>query len=407
MENILAIIFIFLVLSYALSYLFEKLRLPKLLGSLFAGLILGLPIVRYFLIDQNVEFVISTFAEVGIVFLMFYVGLSLDVSKFNRKDKSYLISVSIGSLVLGFMLAFFFSYLVFGFNLISSLVMGLALSVTSESVSANVLSKKNMLDTGISRYIMGAGVIIDIVGVIALGIMATLLKPGSAMFGSGFIAMIFKFILFFVLVYACKFIFIPISLKIAENQKKSSDLFLASIMIALFLASIGALLGLDTVVGALLGGMLVRYILINKRNRSSNHQLSKIVEMVESITFGYFALFFFIYVGMQANFGILIEKTTLSLSILLIAMIGSIFGPLIVSGLFFRKPLRGLLIGVGLSSRDAMGLVIATIAYTSGLVSLDIFNILIFMSFVTTVLTPLFFEFLIERHKTGIKKNKI
>lgn len=391
--EILGIIFLCLVLSYILSDLAEKLSLPSLVGPLLSGLILGLPIIKEFVFTPETISLIESFSEIGIVFLMFFVGLSIDLKRFKKDRTETILSGTlpfVASVGAGLLIGWIFSL-----DWKVGVLIGLCLAVTSEDVAANIMIRLRSIKTRIASIILGAGTINDILGVVSLGIVVTVF---SATFRGYFdiYLIVFYLTLFMAMVYLSRFLIIPVAMKFVIAEKSEVKLFMMSIMIALLMSAVASFLGLSSILGALLAGILVRYVLAKGSNRAKR-DITKIEELVEVITMGYFSLFFFLFIGMHANFSILITNPLLGILVLLVAFFVPLAICMIITGIGKRNYKEGWTVGWALIPRGAIGLVIANLAVINGIINNDIYSALIFMTFTTTVIAPIVFRFLIAK----------
>ncbi len=393
MDSILGIIFLCLVLSYILSDLAEKLTLPSLVGPLLSGLILGLPIIKDRIFTLETINLIESFSEIGIVFLMFFVGLSIDVKRF-KKDKTETILAGVLPFVVSIFAGFLIGW-VFSLEWRVSALIGLCLAVASEDVAATIMINLKAMGSRISSIILGAGTINDIMGIVSLGLVVTIF---SSTFNGYFdlYLIVLYLTLFMVMVYLSRFLIIPVALKFVVAEKSEVKLFMVSIMIAMLMAAVASFLGLSSILGALLAGMMVRYVLA-KGSKEAKKDVTKIEELVEVITMGYFSLFFFLFIGMHANFSILITNPLLGILIALVAFFVPLTVCMFITGIGKKNVKEGWTIGWALVPRGAIGLVIANLAVINNIINDDIYSALIFMTFTTTVIAPIVFRFLISK----------
>ncbi|MFH1850221.1 MAG: cation:proton antiporter [archaeon] len=392
--EVLALVFLCLTVSYIFSELAERVKLPRVLGSLFTGLVFGIPVVKYFIFTDASLTLMEAFAKMGLIFLMFYVGLELDFSDLTKRSGKAGM-VALFNSVLPFALGFF-TMRFLGYNNAVAIIVGACLSVTAEAVALDILKELNMMKTRIGRIIIEAGLFDDIVEILLVGGLITFIH--SAKLSTGLTETIFiicfDLSMFFILVYLSKFIVIPLVLGFAERQRSRVSLYISSTILALFMASLSVYFGLGEVVGAVLAGMIIRFTLL-RGSRAEKAEEKSIEEMIGLTTFGFFAPFFFIWVGMSSNFSVLLLDPVLAIAVTLAAfggkMIGSIMAILWSKGTL----LEGASIGWGMNSRGAVELVAAQLALTSGILSPNVFSALVFMAFVTTFFSPVFFKFFI------------
>src|SRR3989338_2084976 len=169
MATALIVILVSLGFAYFLSEIVKKLGLPRVVGQISAGLILGIPLVKGYLFTGDHLDILSFLANLGIVLLFYYVGLE---SNFNILTKNLKLSLMISlfntliPLILGFILMKF----LFGFSLVVSLIVGVSLAVSAQSVSLDILEELNLLKSRIGRLIISAGAIDDVFELILVGI---------------------------------------------------------------------------------------------------------------------------------------------------------------------------------------------------------------------------------------------
>ncbi|PIY60473.1 hypothetical protein COY95_01600, partial [Candidatus Woesearchaeota archaeon CG_4_10_14_0_8_um_filter_47_5] len=257
----LIIILVCLTCSYLMGELFESIKLPRVLGSLIVGLILGLPVVQFFFFeDQNTLSLFGTFAKLGLIFLMFYMGLMIDVLDFEHTTKRSLY-ISIFSTLLPFLLGFIFLRAIQPSNIVA-FIGGVCLAITEETISLEILKEVSLLHTPFGQTILASGALGDIFEALSISVLVTwihsLQNPSA-----GFLTILINIGVFFVLIYGARFFIIPAVLKfVGRHHRSKTDLYVISLILALFMALLSEKLTLGKEIGALLAGMIVRYSLI-------------------------------------------------------------------------------------------------------------------------------------------------
>src|SRR3989344_8624677 len=383
---------------FALTFLFGEIckfiKIPKIIGYLFIGIILGYPLIKDYLISPETLSTIDSLAELGIILLFFFVGLNMDLKqfKFNVKE-SFLVSLfnSLVPLFLGFLVFKF----IFNFNTITSLVIGVTLSATSQVISVNLLDELKLLKSRVGNLIITSGAANDVFELVLVsGILAVINL--STVFQGVYIALA-NISIFIVALLILRFAIFPHILHFFERNKSDTSLFAGSLLIAIFTAILSNLLGLGTFVGALFSGIVIRQILLTGRQRKpwEEHNISRSIHI---IAFGFLVPIFFVSSGLKTDLSSVFLNLGVSLVFLLIAVFGTIGGS-ILGVLFSKGSLKeGLVVGLGMSPRGDIELVIASIALSAGLFTKDIYSAVVLMAFVTTLITPILFRYFSKKY---------
>ncbi len=389
----LVIILLCLTASYLLSEFFEGLKLPRVLGSLLVGVVLGLPVVYQFLFTPSSIDLLKAFSDLGLIFLMFYVGLQLEFSDI-KKDSKKAVHVAIFSSLLPFLLGFICMRLL-GFDNLAAIIVGACLSVTAEAVSIDILAELNILKTRLGEIIVAAGTLDDIVEVLLVSLLVTFIHSMKNP-GLGIFVIILDIIIFFILVYFAGYFLIPFVLKFISKKRQKIDLFVFSLILSLFMATASEYLGIGSLLGALLAGMTMRYSLVKSKGGIMKEK--QITEIIEITTFGFMAPFFFIWIGMQSDFTFLLTNPLLGIVVTLAAFGGKLFGSVIGNWIGKGSLLEGITIGWGMNTRGEVELIAAELARQSSLISNEVFSALVFMAFTTTIISPILFKFYITKY---------
>jgi Kef-type K+ transport system membrane component KefB len=158
-------------------------------------------------------------------------------------------------------------------------------------------------------------------------------------------------------------------------------------------------LGFGELIGALIAGMVVKFTLCNTKEYLEKENIT---ELFEAVTFGFLAPFFFIWIGINTDLSILLNNPSLGILLTILAIgtkiLGSIIGNYIGKGKFSE----GFAIGIAMSNKGVVTLVGAEIARASGLIGQDLFSAIIFMTVLTTLISPLLFNNLLKKIKINI-----
>ena len=150
-----------ILISFLFTLLAKKLKLSGVVALIVAGILMGSPLLRNFILEPNTSFVVSL-GNVGLIFLMFLAGMEVSWSMFYKERKNALIVASFAAfipMILGFIV-----FLVMGFPLLISLTIGICMSITAEATKARELLELKKLKTKLGSLMLGAGITDDIIG---------------------------------------------------------------------------------------------------------------------------------------------------------------------------------------------------------------------------------------------------
>lgn len=350
---------------------------PAVLGELLAGIVLGPPLLGLLHGSEA----LSVLADLGVLLMMFYVGMEIDPRELAKASWTGFLT-SIGGFVIPFALSYWVA-LGFGVPTTAALFIGLAAGVTALATKSRVLLDLNILDTRIANVMMAGAIITDTLSLLVFaGLMSSTSLGGLELSGLGFILV--KVVLFFGVSYLVGLKLFPrlwrwLSARGLANRTFSATLVL---MTALVFAEFAELAGLHGILGAFMAGLFLREAI---SERKLSHELT---HMVRDVSVGFLAPVFFVTAGFQASFGVFGSDLALLLSVLATATVGKILGTALFylpSGHGWRE---GVAVGLGMNGRGAVEIILAGIALEAGLITPDIFSILVFVAIITTAADP-------------------
>jgi Na+:H+ antiporter len=356
---------------------------PALLGELLAGIVLGPALFGVIQPDETLK----VLAELGVFFLMFYAGLESNPGQLE-KYKKQAAQVGLGGYLVPFVMGYLASRF-FGLSLIQSLFIGQALSITAIAVSARILHDLDLTGLRISPVVMGAGIIDDI---IALTVFTTLvdmtINHNSLQFLPTLFSLIKVAVFFLVSAILGMWVFPRISSYLVAREAKG---FSFALIVALFFGFWAEVAGMHFIIGAYVAGLLVR------RTVKSKELFTKINDRFVSITYGFLGPIFFFCLSFHVNFKALQTHMVMATVLLLVAIIGKFIGAYL-GGLWAKmNRAEATVIGFAMNGRGAVELIIASVGLEVGLINDDLFSILVFIAFITTLLPPLTLKFVVDR----------
>lgn len=348
----------------------QRIGQPAVLGELLAGIVLGGSLLN---ILHAGDPTIHAFAEIGVLVLLFEIGLHTDLRALVGVGSVALTVATVG-VVLPFALGFCAASLL-GLTLLPALVCGAALTATSIGISARVLSDLGWLQTREGQVVLGAAVIDDVVGLIILSIVSSLVG-GAAVSVLSVSRTTVVALGFIAIALVAGQALVPPIFRLVERVKTSGSLGLFALAFAFLLAWLADHAGSAMIIGAFAAGLVLH----------RTPQRSEIERATATIGF-FFVPIFFASVGAQVDLLSLVD-----------ARVSLVAGALITVGVagkfaagFAPWWFRGnkVLIGLAMIPRGEVGLIFAQMGAKSGVLSPQLFSALAVTMMITTLLAPL------------------
>jgi len=366
--------------------LFNKLRLPAVLGELIAGIIIGpfalgsIPIFDgkpLVILNETVRQI----GEIAGIVILFIAGLEITPREFLRGGAA---SFTIGAfgVIVPFLLGYYV-FILYGLDGLQSALIATALTATSIAITVRVLTELGKMQTKEAKIILGAAIVDDILAIAVLSVVVTMVQTGNiAPDFVDIILLILKILGIFAVLLIGAIIIIPKILH-AERLWKAKGSIEGIVTASFFGASaIAALVGLSPIVGAFSVGMAVASTKIIKR-------VEEYVDKLEII----FAPLFFAIIGAQVDLtGVNLNVLMLSAIIIVVAIVSKLVGCGLPALIFLRNKSKAMKVGIGMISRGEVGLIVAGIGVTSGALSSNIYTTVIIMVAITTIITPLWLK---------------
>lgn len=410
---VLAAVLLSLVVIYLASKvgseLANRIGLPSVLGELVGGVLVGISVLHLLVfpgtgIDASgslvIKFleltdgltpaaangvfqaeseVISTLAELGVIILLFEIGLESNLKDLMAVGIKALIVACVGVAV-PFAAGTAGLMIIFGISAIPAIFAGAALTATSIGITSKVLSEMGRLNSKEGQIILGAAVIDDILGIIVLAVVASLAKDGTVDVGN-VIYLIVSATGFLIGAIALGNIFNKSFVAIVDKLKTRGDLILPAFVFAFVMAYIAAAIHLEAILGSFAAGLVLEE---TEKRKELQKLVLPIADMLVPV--------FFVTVGARTDLSVLNpaipsnrEGLIMAVFLVTVAIIGkvvtgwSIFGP---------EKINRLAIGIGMIPRGEVGLVFLGIGSSSGILSKPLEAAIIMMVIVTTFLAP-------------------
>jgi Kef-type K+ transport system membrane component KefB len=381
----------------------ERWRQPPVLGELLIGIGLGnlLPLLLdhgrlAFVRDPTLVFL----AQIGVLILLFDVGLEADLRALARVGLSSLLVAAIGvvvPIVLGWGVA---AWLLPGAPLLAHLFVGATLSATSVGITARVLKDLAATQSREGQIILGAAIIDDIVGLMVLAVMAGAV---SAAAGGGpplsvvaIAAILVKALLFLAAIIGLGHVLSGPIVRLAARTGHPETMLVFGLALCFLLAYLAEVVGLADIVGAFAAGLLLDPYGQGVRTRAEDATLAELLHPLSSL----FVPLFFILMGMQVQLGSIAspEMLLFAAGLTLAALVGKL-----ACGLGVVTPgVRRLAVGVGMVPRGEVGLIFAGLGVAlmidgEPLLSPAAFSAVVIMVLVTTLAAPIGLRWVFNR----------
>lgn len=390
MDPLLAI-FVCLVVLYVTTEVLKLIGIPRVVSQIVVGMLLGLPVFREMLFAGETFTIVKFLGTLGAILLLFFVGLQMDV-RMLRKDVRHSLWVSFFNTTIPLCIGFAVSHYLFGLPWGVSAIVGVCLSVTATAFALDVLEECGKLKTALGKFIIYAGSIDDMIELIL--VTAVIGFIGSLEVS---LPMLLVNILVFIgALVVLKMFLLPKLLSIIDHHVYRPALFSGAILVMLLLAVLADYLQVSAVMGALFAGIIVRSVMAPSEGHKP-WERAEIAHTVHSIAFGFFVPFFFLWVGLNTNMVSIIDDLPFALTITGIAIAGTVFGTAIGNRVATGSWKHSWLLGWAMNGKGDTGLVISQLALTAGVISTQIYSSLIFMAVVSTVISPMIFEYMLKR----------
>jgi Kef-type K+ transport system membrane component KefB len=399
---------IMLVLAKAGGEIFERAGQPAVLGELCAGIVLGNLVLFGFNYAEPLKIneTIAALAELGVIILLFEVGLESDLKEMVEVGWSSLLVA-----VLGVIAPFFLGWAVSAYFLpgearLAHIFIGATLCATSVGITARVFKDLGKLATREARIILGAAVLDDVLGLLILAIVAGAIRAagiGSALsfFDVGLIAL--KSIAFLIGAIVIGHVLMPRMLHVAGRLETRGVLLTLAISCCLFLAWAAAKVGLAPIVGAFAAGLILDEVHF-KHGRQPERDLNDLLQPVSTVL----VPIFFVLMGLKVDLRLFTRIDILGLALAL--TVAAIVGKQICALGVLERGVNRLAVGLGMIPRGEVGLIFAGIGATlmlpaaSGVsepvISSGIFGAVVIMVIITTLITPITLKWSLGRKRT-------
>jgi len=353
-----------------LAELAQRLRMPGIVGGLMAGILIGPSVLNWIRYDG----LLHALSELGVMFLLFQVGLEVKASELLRVGR-----VAMATAILGVVLPFILGWAILlgaKHSQIESIFMGAAMVATSVGITAQVLASKGLLQHQTARVILAAAVIDDVLGLLVLAVVSSMGEKGGVDYAglaiSAFVSIVFVIA---VVKFGTRTVNVVLP-KVTRRLQVVEAEYAVAVSFLFFMALLATYSGVAAIIGAFLAGMALA--------ETASHRLHTLVNGAGELM----VPFFLASIGLQMDLSVFANSSTLALAIAI--LIAAILSKGVGCGLGawslgFKDAVR---VGAGMIPRGEVGMVVAQVGLSKGDISQPVYAIAVFMSVATTIIAP-------------------
>jgi Kef-type K+ transport system membrane component KefB len=391
-HHLLVQLFVIFVASQVGAEVAQRLKAPSVVGEIAAGVLVGPSVLAWVpLEDGHAPLPFEVLAEVGVVFLMFSVGLETKLSSLRHLGK-VATQVAILGVVIPFGIGFAWAASR-GYPIAKQAFIGTAFVATSVAITARVLRDLGALKRKEARVILAAAVLDDILAMLLLGAVAAFQAPAGTEPGSSVGLKLFVLALQTGAFLVALTILLPKFMKrhhrIIEVPISPHSPFVLSVVLCLGCAVLANQIGLAAIIGAFLAGTLLAEV---GEKYGLDDQFRPLL--------GFLAPFFFVVTGMKVDLAVFGSWALVGTALLvtLLAIIGKVVGCGLGSWSLGRR--AALAIGVGMAPRGEVGIIIAALGLSHGVFNKEVYAIIIAMALLTSLFAPPVLAMLLRKPQT-------
>jgi len=401
----LQVLLIILLTARIFAELAARLKTPSVIGELVAGVVLGPSLLGWI---EPFE-AIKLLAEIGIILLLFEVGLETDLMKLTRSGWKSIV-VALGGFILPFVFGFLLSFSVFGLPMLVSLFIGGTLTATSIGITVRVLSDLKVQQGHEGQVVLGAAVLDDIFGVVLLALLYEFAIGGGVNFINTGKVLLFIGIFFVLAPIAAKIISVIIK-RLDKTTEVPGLIPAMMVSLVLFFAWLAKEVGAPEMLGGFAAGLALsrRFFLPLGVALHADPKFARRIEGQMSPIVHLFTPIFFVMVGLSLNLREIDWSSFhiwgLSLALFVAAVLGKFAGALVIRESWASR----FIIGVAMIPRGEVGLIFAELGRQSDVLDNETYAALIIVIALTTLLPPFVMKgfynsrhgkMLIHKHKT-------
>ena len=374
-----------LLAAWGAGWVATKVGYPAVLGELLAGIVLGPPLLGLLTDGAGLDVV----GELGVILMMLWIGTEIDLKNLRRASKAGLYA-AIG----GFVVPFAGGLLVmrlFGFDWIAAIFVGAAVGVTSLATKSRILADLRLFDTRIAYVLMAAALLSDTATLVVFaGVLSFGAEGASGV--SAATGVLVQVLLFFAIAAAAAAAAPHVGRWTRERLGADGPHWGLVVLLTMGLAGAGLaeVLGLHAILGSFVAGMVARQGMLSERTERQS------AELLERLSVGILAPVFFTTAGFAIDLSAVAANLPLVIAVIAVATFGKILGTSMAywpTGHGWRE---GVVVGAAMNGRGAVEIVVAGIGMEQGLITTEVFTVLVVMAVLTTASVPVMLKVGVE-----------
>ena len=370
----------------------KKVRMPQVVGALVAGVILGPAVLN---VLSETEF-IQKLAELGVIVLMFTAGLETDINQLKKTGKASFIIAVLGVIIPlagGFFIASIFNKGNDVNTILQNVFIGIILTATSVSITVETLKEMGKLNTRAGNAILGAAIIDDILGIIALTITTSLADPSINV-----IIVLAKIVMFFIFAGFAGYLFHWAFIKLDERYQRDLRRFVIIAFVFCLLLSFCAeeFFGVADITGAFIAGLVI----------SDSNRSKYLNSRFETLSYMLLSPIFFASIGIKVQLTAMTKTIFIfAILLLLVAILSKVLGCALGAKLCRYSNREAIQIGTGMISRGEVALIVANKGIAMGLMLPEFLAPVVIVVVVTTIVTPILLKFVFNNKSKNVDLN--
>ncbi|EOU1110831.1 cation:proton antiporter [Clostridium perfringens] len=370
----------------------KKIRMPQVVGALVAGVVLGPAFLN---VLSETEF-IQNLAELGVIVLMFTAGLETDINQLKKTGKASFIIAVLGviiPLVGGFFIASIFNKGNDVNTILQNVFIGIILTATSVSITVETLKEMGKLNTRAGNAILGAAIIDDILGIIALTITTSLADPSINV-----IIVLIKIVMFFIFAGFAGYLFHWAFIKLDEKYQRDLRRFVIIAFVFCLLLSFCAeeFFEVADITGAFIAGLVI----------SDSNRSKYLNSRFETLSYMLLSPIFFASIGIKIKLTAMTKTIFIfSILLLLVAILSKVFGCALGAKICRYSNIEAIQIGTGMISRGEVALIVANKGIAMGLMLPEFLAPVVIVVVVTTIVTPILLKVVFNNKSKSVDLN--
>ena len=405
LTNLLLQFVVIIVVARVTGFLFEKINQPAVIGEMVAGILLGpsllgilLPKVEDFLFPANTMEILGMFSQIGVILFMFTVGIELDLPTLRKKTHAA-VMVSHAGIFVPFLFGTSFSILLYRLLPIPNisfsafaLFMGIAMSITAFPVLARILEERGLSKSKLGVTAIACAAVDDVTAWCGLAIVVAVVQSEGMrdVLLTILLTLTFAGIMIFVIRPSAGYLIQKSNI----NDLLSRNLLAVIFAFVFISALITEAIGIHALFGAFLAGIVMSQSVDLRKHLKQN---------MEIFTSAFLLPLFFAYTGLRTQIGLLDswQSWLICVSIIFVAIAGKFGGSMLAARLTGMTWYDSASLGALMNTRGLMELIALNIGYDLGILSAQIFAMMVLMALATTFMTsPLLSLFALLKERT-------